>query len=81
MECFYASRLERGHQRGATKVHFGLTNGLDSNYEYSNRDGHLTNSIEPADDVMTVVAVLWVALHTGADLYVVCLQSLHIHDL
>jgi hypothetical protein len=25
----------------------------------------MTNSIEPADEVMTVAAVLWVALHTG----------------
>ena len=81
MECFYAARLEHVHQRGATKVDFGPTNGLDSNYEYSNRDGHLTNSIEPANDVLTVVADLWVALHTGNDLYAVCLQSLHIHDL
>ena len=31
--------------------------------------------------LMTVVAVLWVALHTGADLFAVCLQSLHIHNL
>ena len=31
----------------------------------SNRDDQETNSIDPTDDVMTVAAVLWVALRTG----------------
>jgi hypothetical protein len=35
-------------------------------YEYSSGDCHMTNSIEPVDDVMTVATVLWVALRTGA---------------
>jgi hypothetical protein len=62
MQCFYAARLEHCHPRGAIKINFCLTNGLISNYECSNGDGHMTNSIEPADDVMTFAAVLWVAL-------------------
>ena len=66
MHSFYVARLERDHPQGAMKIEFCLTNGLVSNYEYSNRNGHVTNSIEPVDDVMTFAAVLWVALRTGA---------------
>jgi hypothetical protein len=51
------ARLERDHPQGAMKIEFCLTNGLVSNYEYSNRNGHVTNSIEPVDDVMTVAVV------------------------
>jgi hypothetical protein len=43
---------------GAIKIGFRLTNGLVSNYEYSNGDSHVTNSIEPTDDVMTVATIL-----------------------
>jgi hypothetical protein len=66
MQCLYATRLEYVHPRGAIKIDFLLTNGLISNYKYSNGDGHVANSIKPTNDVMTVAAVLWVALRVGA---------------
>jgi len=58
MQCFYATRLEHVHPLGVKKCDFRLTNGLVSNYEYSNGDGHMTNSVDPADDVMSVATVL-----------------------
>ena len=64
MQCFYADRLESGHPRGVIKIDFRLTNVLVYNYVYSNGDGHVTNFIEPTDDVMTVVVIVWVALRT-----------------
>ena len=36
---FYATRGKRGHPQGAITIYFLLTNGLVSNYEYSNGDG------------------------------------------
>jgi hypothetical protein len=57
MQCFYATGIARGHLRGAVKIDFHLNNGLISNYEYSNGEGHVTNSIEPVDDVMIVATV------------------------
>jgi hypothetical protein len=39
---------------GRNKIDFRLINGLVSNYQYSNGDAHVTNPIEPADNVMTV---------------------------
>ena len=56
------------HIQGAIRIDFRLANGLFSNYEYSNRDGHMTNRIELADDIISVVAVLWVSLRSGAAL-------------
>ena len=53
MQCRYTARLERDHPLGAIKIDFSLTNRLVSNYEYSN--GHVTNSIEPTDDVMIYI--------------------------
>ena len=61
----YATRRERGHPRGVIKLYVRLTNGLVSNYEYSNGDDHVTNSIEPSDDVMTVAIVVLVALRVA----------------
>jgi hypothetical protein len=58
MQCFYAARPEHSHPRGAVKIYFNLTNWLIPNYKYSNGDGHVTNSIKTADDVMTVAAIL-----------------------
>ena len=55
-------QVERGHPQSAIKIYFRLTNGLVSNYEYSNGDGHVTNSIEPVDDAVAVI--LWIALRT-----------------
>jgi hypothetical protein len=46
--------------RGALNIDFRLSN------EYSNGDGHATNSIKTTDDVLTVAAALWVALCTCA---------------
>ena len=47
------------------KIEFCLTNGLVSNYEYSNGNGHVANSIEHVDDVITV-AVVWAAFNIVA---------------
>ena len=58
MQCFYAAKHERGHLRGKIIMDFRLTNRLVSNHEYSNEDGQVMNSIQLADDVLTVVAVL-----------------------
>jgi hypothetical protein len=66
MQCFYAARLEREHPRCAIQIYIRLTNGLVSNYEYSNRDGHVTDFSEPADYVMTVRVILLIALRAGA---------------
>ena len=52
MQWFYAARLEHGHLWGAIKIDFCLTNGFISNYEYSNGDGDVTNSIGLANDIM-----------------------------
>jgi hypothetical protein len=60
----YAARIECGHPQSAIKIYFRLTSGLVSNCEYCNGDGHVTNSIEPADDAVAVI--LWVALRTDA---------------
>ena len=46
MQCFYATRLKHGHARDAIKIDFRMTNGLVSNYEYCNGDGHMINSID-----------------------------------
>ena len=56
----YPSRFSHksGHPRCAIKIDFLLTKGLVSNYEYSNGDGNVSNSIEPVSDLMTV---LWIA--------------------
>ena len=43
-------------------MYFRLTNEFVANYEYSNGEGNVTNSFDPADDVMTVAIVLRVAL-------------------
>ena len=80
MQCLYGARLERSHPRGAIHIGFRLTNWLVSNYEYSNEDGHMTNSIEPADDVLIVATVLWFILYTGAAHWSSCQQLLQIHD-
>jgi len=68
MQCLYATGLKRGHPRAAIKIDICLTNGLVFNFDNSNGDGHVTISIEPADDVMTmtVAAVSCVAFRTGA---------------
>ena len=66
MQCFYAARPESGNPHGAIKIDVRLTIGRVSNYEHSNEDGHVNNFIEPADDVLTVVAVLWDACRAGA---------------
>jgi hypothetical protein len=60
MQCFYAARLESGHPRGAINIDFRLTNGLVSNYEYSNGDGQILSSTNDAayrDDVLTAQVV------------------------
>jgi hypothetical protein len=81
MQCFYAARLERKHPRCAIKIYIRLTNGLVSNYEYSNRDDHVTAFSEPADYVMTVPVVLLIALRTGAAHSAVCYHSRRMHEL
>lgn len=65
------TRRSTGHNKD---IDFRLSNGLVSNNEYAKwrwrwpgdqfhrTRPYVTNSIEPADDVMTVVVVLWVAL-------------------
>jgi hypothetical protein len=75
MQCFFAARLEREHPRCAIKIYIRLTNGLVSNYEYSNGDDHVTAFSEPADYVMTVPVVLLIALRTGAAHSAVCYHS------
>ena len=81
MQCFFAARLEREHPRCAIKIYIRLTNGLVSNYEYSNGDDHVTAFSEPADYVMTVPVVLLIALRTGAAHSAVCYHSWKIHEL
>ena len=46
MQCFYAAAIH-GAQ---SKTTLFLPSGLVYNYEYSNGDSHVTNSIEPDDD-------------------------------
>ena len=38
IQCFYTAIIKCGHLRGAIKIDFRLTNGLLSNYEYSDGD-------------------------------------------
>ena len=59
MQRFYATRFKGHHPRGAIEFDFRLNNGPVPNYKYSSGDGHATNSIEPADHVMTAEIVLW----------------------
>jgi hypothetical protein len=54
IQWFYATRLELGHPRDAITFYYHLSKKLFSNNVYSNGDGQVTNSIKPADDVMTV---------------------------
>jgi hypothetical protein len=65
MQCFHDTRFDRDHPRGAIKIESRLTYWLVSNFEYFNEDYHVTNSIEPTNDVMKVAIILWVALHAG----------------
>ena len=64
MQCYYTTRFKARPSTGEIQIDFRLTNELVSNYEYSNGDGHVTTSIEPADDVMTVMAALWAAMRS-----------------
>jgi hypothetical protein len=64
---------------GRIIIDFRLNNGLVSNNEYSNGDGQLTNSIQPADDVLTVVAVLWFVWRACPVYWAVCWESLKMH--
>jgi hypothetical protein len=72
LRCFYPTRFERDHQRGANIIDFRLTNEFVLNYEYSNGEGNVTNFIEPTDDVMTVAVVLSVAFCACASHLPVC---------
>ena len=56
--CLYAITLKRDLPRGAIKIYFRLTSGLVSKYEYSDGDGHMTNSTVPADDVILLVELM-----------------------
>ena len=66
MQCFYAVILDFSHPQSLIQIQFRLTNELVSNYEYFNGDGHVTSSIDPADDVVIGAAALRVELRAGA---------------
>ena len=66
MQCFYAVILDFSHPQSLIQIQFRLTYELVSNYEYFNGDGHVTSSIDPADDVVIGAAALRVELRAGA---------------
>jgi hypothetical protein len=52
MQCFFATKLEHGHPRGATKIF-----PSDQWTRFQLQIFHVTNPIEPPDDVRTVAAI------------------------
>jgi hypothetical protein len=52
MQCFFATKLEQGHPRGAIKIF-----PSDQWTRFQLQIFHVTNPIEPPDDVRTVAAI------------------------
>ena len=72
MQCIVYMPPNTNAAIGDKNVDFCPTNGLVTNHEYSNGDGYVINSMELTYDLITVVAVLWVAWPAGAAHRAVC---------